>query len=396
MKLIKVLTAALSATLLVAMSAQAAEKEKTIYTFKHKISHGSYPEGGLFSDPSGNLYGLTETGLLFELSPGGSNGWNYRDLLQSDCGTATGPFVQDHAGNFYVGDYSGDICEYSPNDAGGWSSSIIYALNSVGGVGPSNLLIDAAGNLYGVNGTTEANGFGYVFELSPSSGGWTLSVLFEFNGSDGNASSPSGGGLIMDASGNLYGATYSGGTSEKCGSKCGVVFKLSNTSGVWSETVLHNFNGADGARPDATLLMDAAGNLYGTTAGGGKAGFGVVFEISAASGEAHVLHNFSNKNGDGAIPQGVVMDATGNLYGTTAIGGSRGDCQVGSLQAGCGTAFELSPIGNGWKESLLHEFSGLNDGGIPSGLTFGAGGNLYGDTPAGGSLSQGVVFEVVH
>jgi uncharacterized repeat protein (TIGR03803 family) len=403
MKLIKVLTAMLTATLLLAMYAQAADKEKVIYTFKEKISGGYGPDGGLFIDPSGNLYGLADTGVFYELTPNGSgNGWNYTVLAPS-CGYPLGPLVRDHAGNFFTANYFGQICEFSSNSSGGWTESVISTINNVSGAGPSNLLIDAAGNLYGVDGMNGAYGFGYVFELSPTSGGgWVLTDLYDFRGSDGNASSSGAaaagalGGLIMDASGNLYGVTWAGGTSPKCGSKCGVVFKLTNNSGVWAETVLYNFNGTDGRAPAAPLLMDSSGNLYGTTTAGGTAGFGVVFEISAASGEAHVLHNFTNNNGDGAYPlAALIMDASGNLYGTTEGGGARGDCTVEQDQGGCGTAFKLSPEGSQWKESLLHDYSGLDDGAFPSGLVFDSNGNLYGVAPAGGYINQGVVFELV-
>lgn len=399
MKLIKVLTAVLTATLLLAVYAQAIDQEKVIYQFRRDISGGYGPDGGLFIDQSGNLYGITDTGLLFELSPNGSGGWNYTELLQTDCGYPTGPLVRDHDGNFYAGNYFGQIFEFSPNSSGGWTSSLIYTLNSVSGYGPSSLLVDAAGNLYGVNGMDGANGLGYVFELSPSTGAWSLTDLHDFNGANGDAS-PSGtsaggelGGLVMDGSGNLYGVTYAGGTGSKCSSECGVVFKLTNDSGVWSETVLHNFNGANGANPAASLLRDSAGNLYGTTTDGGTAGFGVLFEISA-SGEAHVIHNFTNKNGDGAYPQSaLIMDAAGNLYGTTSVGGGRGDCQAEQEKGGCGTAFKFSPAG---KETLLHAFSGYSDGAFPTGLTFDAKGNLYGEASTGGYLTlEGVVFAIV-
>jgi hypothetical protein len=121
-----------------------------------------------------------------------------------------------------------------------------------------------------------------------------------------------------------------------------------------------------------------------------------VFEISAASGQTRVLHSFTNKGGDGAYPQTpLVMDAAGNLYGTTTVGGLRGGCSVGSIQGGCGIAFELSPVGNQWKEFLLHDFGGLADGAFPSGFVLGANGNLYADAPSGGSEQGGLVFEIV-
>jgi len=388
--------AALTAILFLAVHAQAADKQKVVYQF-HKASGGNGPDGGLYMDPAANLFGLTDSGLLFELTPNGSGGWNYSNLATSLCGYPAGPLVRDHAGNFYNTSYFGWICEFSPASSGGWSSSIIYTLNSVRGEA-SSLVVDAAGNLYGVNGLNGANGFGFVFELSPTSaGGWSLTDLYDFKGTDGNAdSSGNVGGLTLDAAGNLYGVTWAGGSNPKCAGQCGVVFKLTNNAGVWSETVLHNFGGASGAYPDSALLLDSAGNLYGTTTAGGASGFGVVFEISAASGQTRVLHSFTNKGGDGAYPQTpLVMDAAGNLYGTTTVGGLRGGCSVGSIQGGCGIAFELSPVGNQWKEFLLHDFGGLADGAFPSGFVLGANGNLYADAPSGGSEQGGLVFEIV-
>lgn len=403
MKLSKIWSSAiLGATLFLALYAQAEDKEKIIYNF-NRASGGFGPAMGLYLDQSGNLYGLGNSGVFFELSPNGSGGWNYSELTTSTCGYPTGRLVRDQNGNFFAGDYGGDVCEFSPNGSGGWIASIIYTINTVAGYGPSSLLLDAAGNLYGVSGANGANGMGYVFELSPSSGGWSLTDLHDFNGTDGNASNSGNsaagvlGGLIMDGSGNLYGVTFAGGSSPACRSGCGAVFKLTNKSGTWTEAVLHSFNGTDGAQPDAVLTMDAAGNLYGTTSAGGSAGFGVVFKISFASGKpvARVLHSFTNAGGDGAYPQSpLVIDAANHLYGTTMAGGGSIHCQV-ELDSGCGMAFKLSPVGNQWKESLLHAFKGGGDGAFPSGLVMDANGNLYGDASSGGIANQGVVFEIV-
>jgi len=224
MQLTKILgTIVLGATLFVALYAQADDKEKIIYNFQ-RASGGSGPAMGVYLDEAGNLFGLGNSGIFFELSPNGSGGWNYSELSTSNCGYPTGRLVRDQSGNFFAGDYFGDVCEFSPDGSGGWVASIISTINTVSGNGPSSLLVDAAGNLYGVSGANGANGFGYVFELSPSSGGWSLTHLHDFNGTDGNASnlgnSAAGvlGGLIMDASGNLYGVTFAGGSNSACGS----------------------------------------------------------------------------------------------------------------------------------------------------------------------------------
>jgi len=403
MQLTKILgTIVLGATLFLALNAQADDKEKIIYNFQ-RASGGSGPAMGVYLDEAGNLFGLGNSGVFFELSPNGSGGWNYSELSTSNCGYPTGRLVRDHSGNFFAGDFFGDVCEFSPDGSGGWVASIISTINTVSGNGPSSLLVDAAGNLYGVSGANGANGFGYVFELSPTSGGWSLTHLHDFNGTDGNASNSGNsaagvlGGLTMDGSGNLYGVTFSGGSSPACGSGCGVVFKLTNHSGVWTESVLHHFNGTDGAQPAAALTMDAAGNLYGTTTAGGSGGFGAVFKISFVSGKpvARVVHSFTNAGGDGAYPQSpLVIDAANNIYGTTMAGGGAASCQV-ELDSGCGMAFKLSPVGNQWKESLLHAFKGRGDGAFPGALVMDGKGNLYDDAFVGGRYIQGLVFEIV-
>jgi uncharacterized repeat protein (TIGR03803 family) len=157
----------------------------------------------------------------------------------------------------------------------------------------------------------------------------------------------------------------------------------------WYEKVLHSFNGGDGANPAAGLIFDAAGNLYGTTTGGGTSGYGTVFELTPMGGGGWtetILYSFGNGT-DGAIPYaGLIFDAAGNLYGTTFGGGPYG---------GAGTVFELTPTaGGGWTETVLHSFNG-GDGANPvAGLIFDAAGNLYGTTTGGGTYGGGTAFEL--
>ncbi|MGB8888001.1 MAG: choice-of-anchor tandem repeat GloVer-containing protein [Candidatus Korobacteraceae bacterium] len=200
-----------------------------------------------------------------------------------------------------------------------------------------------------------------------------------------------GSGLIIDAHGNLYGTTAGGGTHGD-----GTVFELSpRESGGWTETVLHSFgNGTDGQLPFASLIFDGAGNLYGTTTYGGIHGYGTVFKLSPredGTWEETVLHSFNLH--DGAYPDGgLTFDAAGNLYGTTSYGGIHYN----------GTAFELMPReGRGWTETVLHSFGRGTDGSNPlAGLTFDAAGNLYGTTSVGGIHNPcdgetcGTVFEL--
>ena len=270
------------------------------------------------------------------------------------------------------------------------------------------LVLDAAGNLYG---TTSEGGIyhcdmfvspsihcGTAFELtSVKGGGWTKKVLHSFgNGADGTGPN---GGLILDAAGNLYGTTGSGGTyPSACMYGCGTVFELTPTKGGgWTEKVLHSFGErAGGQRPNGDLILDAAGNLYGTTCLGGAYDNGTVFELSPTKDGGwteKVIHSFnhSGSDTDGTCPSaGVIFDAAGNLYGTTVEGGE-GDCYGGTDNACGGTVFELTPTKDGeWFEKVLHNFGEGKDGANPAGdLIFDRAGNLYGTTPNGGAYKCG-------
>lgn len=202
---------------------------------------------------------------------------------------------------------------------------------------------------------------------APRGGGFR--VDYTFSGEDGELPTAA---LIQDATGNLYGTTSSG------GSGLGVVFNLDTSN---HETVLHTFAGPDGATPYGGLVMDGLGNLYGTTSSGGASGLGTVFKIDTSSTET-VLHSFTG-NPDGASPYaGLVMDTSGNLYGTTEQGGT----------SNLGTVFEVDKNGT---ESVLHSFTGGSDGTDPKArLILDPQGNLYGTTYSGGSGSAGTVFKL--
>jgi uncharacterized repeat protein (TIGR03803 family) len=276
------------------------------------------------------------------------------------------------------------------------------------------VIFDGAGNLYGTTVGGGANGGGTVFKLSPSSGGsWKESVLYSFcsinSCVDGFYPQSS---LVFDQTGNLYGTTVSGGSGSACNiyDGCGTVFKLTpSAGGSWTESVLHSFCSlaacADGRSEQnsfAGVTFDGAGNLYGTTADGGSSGpcCGVVFELTPkadGSWKEEVLHSFTGGR-DGAAPEdSLLFDGSGNLYGTAHEGGNLSQC--GGF--GCGVVFELTPDSQGsWKEKVLHSFAGV-DGGVPfASLVFDKAGNLYGTTVLGGDLRLcggsgcGVVFEL--
>jgi len=301
---------------------------------------------------------------------------------------------------------------------GAWAASKFKMLYQfTGGADGSRpfdtLIFDQAGNLYGTTGgNTQYPGPtpGNVFKLAPNADGtWTESVLYSFTGgADGGTPVE---GLIFDQAGNLYGTTEFGGNLN-CSYGCGVVFELApNLDGSWTESVLYSFTGGkDGSQPFAALIFDQAGNLYGTTGGGGNSkcqglfsGCGVVFKLAPngdGSWTESVLHRFTGGK-DGVMPQaGLIFDQTGNLYSTTRGGGQILSYCGDWLAAGCGVVYELTPGSDGsWKEKVLHSFN-RQDGMWPiAPPVFDAAGNLYGMTEKGasnacGAESCGTVFEL--
>ena len=278
---------------------------------------------------------------------------------------------------------------------------VLYSFNFNDGYIPSaTLIFDAAGNLYGTtaNGGGEAcdaYGCGLVFELTlQAGGGWAEKVLYNFNNRATDGHIPYSG-VIFDASGNLYGTTRQGGLYG-----CGTVFELTPTAGAgWREKILHQFNsnGKDGCKPYGNVILDASGNLYGTTSGGGAYGWGTAYELSPQAGGAwkeKLLHTFGSTKTDGWVPlAGLIFDGAGNLYGTTELGAAL------EPDAG-GTVFQLSPRADGsWKETRLASFRGLGFGPGPdypwASLIFDGAGNLYGTSNSGGSHTDGgTVFEL--
>lgn len=325
---------------------------------------------------------------------------------KSTGNTPMGGLVADAAGNLYgTTAYGGAnisqclwstkgcgiVYELSPNSTGGWTEAVIYSFTggNDGAIPMGELILDSKGNLYGTAFRGGASSYGTVFELSPSSsGGWTEATLHTFTGS------PDGGyplaGLVMDAEGNLYGTTYYGGVDDCDTLPCGTVFEVTpNADGTWSETVLHAFMDTDGRWPTSRLAFDTAGNLYGTTTEAGSYDYGVVFMLSPSSSgwTLNILHAFDDKDGDGGDPQGgVILDGAGNVYGAAT------------------PVYELTPTGNfPWQETLLYQFP--YGTGAGSSLALDRWGNLYGTTVSTtgpgeafkiSSASTGRTFTVLH
>jgi uncharacterized repeat protein (TIGR03803 family) len=373
-------------------------------------SDGANPEAGLVMDAKGNLYGTTYAGgaagcqfgevtcgTVFKLA-GKKETVVHRFKGSPDGANPSGGLILDAEGNLYGvtsgggADGCGTLFKVAPSG----TETVLYSFCSDGGTGfePSgNLVMDAAGNLYGTTLVGGSGNSGTVFKVDPSG---TDTVLYNFctkGGSRCTDGEEPRGGLVMDAAGNLYGTTLIDLGPKGTGG--GAVFKVTQTG---KETVLHLFSSAKdyagGASPNGGLILDAAGNLYGTTFSGGTGSCcGTVFKVDA-SGKETVLYNFCSASGctDGAYPPaGLFMDAKGNLYGTTLSGGT-GTC-TGEFSPGCGTVFELAASG---KETVLHSFTGVApDGAFPySTLIMDANGNLYGTASAGGKFGNGIVFEI--
>jgi uncharacterized repeat protein (TIGR03803 family) len=280
------------------------------------------------------------------------------------------------------------------------TETVLYSFPGGGdGANPySNLIADSAGNLYGTTGgggysnsCNLGSGCGIVFELSLQSGVWTETVLYSFQGTSGNDGAGPQAGLVFDKSGALYGTTSSGGTNGY-----GTAFKLTppaQQGDPWTESVLYNFQGgADGSFPGASLIFDGT-SLVGTTAFGGSSNFGTVFELTPPKKKGTVwsesiLYNFTGRS-DGGKPYGSLVLKTKTLYGTCLDGGPSGQ----------GAVFSLTPPavkGNPWNYAVLYGFTGGADGGKPyANVTLGKTGILYGTTGFGGAAGYGVVFELI-
>ncbi len=395
-----------------------------IYTFKG-ASDGNFPAAALVADAQGNLYGTTEEGgsttfcrgygcgIIFELIAPSSPSGTWREIILhsftggSDGSSPASGLIFDSAGNLYGttasgGDLSNMFCtsqsgqnigcgtvfELSPptSPGGVWTETVLHMFEwgSTDGAFPqSSLVFDGSGNLFGttVLGNLVSDG-GVVFELSPLGGGaWTESILYSFTGLD-DGGEPYGR-LTFDGFGNLYGTTAFGGDS----SGDGVVFQLVPPveGGPWIENSILIFDGSDGANPFGGVLIDPSGNLFGSTMNGGVQKDGVSFELvppqSGGVWTEVILRSFIG--GGNAHPFGFVEDGSGDLYGTTE----------GTYADTCGEIFKLSHSAGEWNQTVLHSFSGkhFSQGCFPEApLVYGKWKALYGTTSRGGDKSCGV------
>jgi uncharacterized repeat protein (TIGR03803 family) len=374
--------------LLIAPYHAQAQTFTVLYSFKGTPDSAG-PSGGLALDASGNIYGTSYAGgasyhgTAFKLTPAGKETVLY-SFLAGYGANPTSKLARDAKGTLYGTTLKGGV----------YNAGTVFRLNKKGdeavlhsflkgglGYSANGVILDGQGTLFGTtygggNSGCFENGCGVVFKLDAAG---KETVLYSFTGgTDGGAPSS----IVRDPAGNLYGTTVGGGDLTcNSGYGCGTVFKL-DTAG--KETVLYSFTGTggDGAFPYSGVVRDSAGALYGSTGGGGNQncgypGCGTVFKVEA-NGKETVLHRFTGTGGDGRNPTfaSLVLDAAGNIYGTTQNGGD--------ASCDCGVVFMLDTSA---KETILHTFSGGADGAAPNvGLVLNAAGDIYGAAASGGDL----------
>ena len=376
---------------------------------------GTNPLAGLAIDRSGNLYGTTvrggagQNGVVFKLAykgsswiltplysfAAGSDGASpYAAVIFGPNGTLYGTTADGGARGDCGADGCGTVFNLTPSATVcktalcPWTETVLYRFDggSDGGVPSSPVIFDQAGNIYGTTYVGGSSNSGTVFKLAPSNGDWTESVLHNFGG--GNDGTYPTAGVVLDHAGNIFGATYEGGSGVY-----GTLFELTPSGSGWTENILYNFQGQGpvGCCPAAGLIFDSAGNLYGAASAGGRNVGGSIFELTPA-GEGWTFNLVYSLPGGGTGPeQPLVMDSSGNLYGTANQSGGA-----------YGSVFKLTQSNGNWIYTRLHDFTGGTDGGNPlSSLVIDANGNLYGTTVYGGSLTCGdegmgcgVVFEI--
>jgi uncharacterized repeat protein (TIGR03803 family) len=399
---------------LMVVTSQAAQAQsfQVIHTFTNGPD-GEYPLAGLTLDRAGNLYGTTagnyivSYGTVYQLRPKGT-GWVLSTLYTftgaPDGGEPRARVVFGPGGLLYGTTFGGGNSACGSGGCGTvfkvrpplracttslcpWTETVLYAFKGFPDAAfPEypDLIFDQAGNIYGtttLGGSNQCSGSGCgtAFRLTPSGSGWTESVIYNFGTGSSDGAVPFAG-VIFDNAGNLYGTTFGGGTGS------GTVFRLTPPGNGWTEKILYNFQGNDGDFPYAGLIFDQSGNLYGATSDGGTGGGGTVFELSPSGGSwtLTVLYSFTGTQGCGPFAN-LVMDAAGNLDGTTYCDGAYG----------FGSVFKLTPTPTPpWTYTPLHDFTGGSDGKWPvSNVTLDMSGNLYGTASQGGT-HFGVVWKI--
>ena len=368
---------------MLACAAWAAPRFKILHMVSGGVSSGVTLDGkgNIFGTTTGG--GTFNKGTIFELTPG-AHGWTLsivHNFDGYDGGGGNGGLVFDGAGNLYGtspagGAYNGGSVFEMTSGTSGWTFSDLYDFcqqyHCPDGGGPhAGVIFDECGNLYGTTVAGGTSGAGTAFELlrGADSDSWSEKVLYSFGSKPYDGNNPYDT-PVFDKAGNLNGVTYYGGSDQ-----LGTVFKLRRGSSGWKERLLREFDGLDGALASSSVVFGGSGDLYGTTVAGGSHDSGVVFKLTPQPNgrwKEIVLYEFP-KPENGRFPSsGVIFDKAGNLYGTTSGGGNP------LCTGGCGVVYKLAPgAGGKWKYSLLHKFTG-RDGGYPDGVVLDGKGNLYG------------------
>jgi len=376
------LAAALAFVALTTQSAQA-QTLHVLYNFAG-ASDGGDPYASLIRDAAGNLYstfgyggGTSFSGGVFKVAPDGTE-----TVLYSFTGGADGAFpeaalIRDSAGNLYGTTTQGgsdNIGVVFKVDPSGTETVLHSFTGGTDGVIPvGGLLRDAAGNLYGTTSQGGSSNDGILFKINPSG---KETILHTFSGGTNDGKYPTYTSLLMDAEGNLYGVTEEGGSADG-----GILYKLSKTGKL---TILHSFTGGttDGCNVLGAPFRDAAGNFYGTTSSCGTHTLGTVWKVNKY-GKEKVLHSFAGGTGDGEYPlAGVTVDAKGNVYGTTSVGGA----------SNFGTVYKVSKSG---QFTLLHSFNGTDGKNVYGGLVQNTRGTLFGTAQNGGTIGYGTVWKII-
>ncbi|HEY3638991.1 MAG TPA: choice-of-anchor tandem repeat GloVer-containing protein [Rhizomicrobium sp.] len=354
-------------------------------------SDGGEPVNGLLMSSNGALFGTASSGgssnmgVVFKVSAKGDETILHTFTGGADGAMPNGGVIEDASNALYGtttgGGASGQGTIFRVK---GNKEAVLYSFaGGTDGADPqAGLAMDAAGNLYGTTSSGGSSGNGTVFELvapKTKNGAWTETVLYSFGtGTDG--ATPIGG-VTLDAAGNLYGTTSVGGASGY-----GAIFQL-KPGATWTENILHSFQGTtDGSYPYAGLVSDAAGNLYGAATDGGTNGGGSIFELTPSGGSWNfsVISSVPGWGISGTF-RDLMVDSSGNIYGTTHCDGSYD----------AGTVYELSPSGGTWNYNLLHTFTGGGDGLFSISNLVMKKGKLYGTTQQGGANGDGVIYKII-
>ncbi len=410
-----ILGCGLALAMLIPPGSARAQGFDVLYTFLGG-SDGAAPDGSLAQDKAGNLYGATiyggggtgsecnnlygGCGTVFKLTPAGTESILYAFAGESDGANPFGGVIPGAKGSLVGTALKGGADDFGTvyQLASDGTLDVLHAFAGATGDGatPASAPLKAQHGVF--YGTTAGGGTG-ACHINPPGCGTVYRIskagaekVVQFFGAGNDGAFPYGA-PVADASGNLYGTTEQGGgagCSHQGVGGCGTIYKIEPNG---REKVLYAFKGGnDGGYPQAGLVLDSAGNLYGTATTGGRDDFGTVFEL-ASNGTFSVLHSFTGGS-DGGDPAGLIADSKGTLYGTAFVGGNLDDCSG----EGCGTVFKLAGDGT---ETVLYAFTGGSDGSNPQGILLkGSGGYLYGMTLAGGNLEDcegggcGVIFKV--